>query len=72
MSWLDRTNKWLLLFAVALGVGAVAIVSAQNPVLVSFKFVIWQSLPIPLGLILSMILAAGVLIGGVIPLGKNR
>jgi uncharacterized integral membrane protein len=72
MSWLDRTNKWLLLLMVALGVGAVAIVSAQNPVLVSFKFVIWQSLPIPLGLILSMILAAGVLIGGIIPLGKNR
>jgi uncharacterized integral membrane protein len=72
MSWLDRTNKWLLLLIVALGVGAVAIVSAQNPVLVSFKFVIWQSLPIPLGLILSMILAAGVLIGGIIPLGKNR
>jgi uncharacterized integral membrane protein len=72
MSWLDRTNKWLLLLVVALGVGAVAIVSAQNPVLVSFKLVIWQSLPIPLGLILSMILAAGVLIGGIIPLGKNR
>lgn len=72
MSWLDRTNKWLLLLMVALGVGAVAIVSAQNPVLVSFKFVIWQSLPIPLGLILSTILAAGVLIGGIIPLGKNR
>jgi uncharacterized membrane protein YciS (DUF1049 family) len=72
MSWLDRTNKWLLLLMVALGVGAVAIVSAQNPVLVSFKFVIWQSLPISLGLILSMILAAGVLIGGIIPLGKNR
>lgn len=72
MSWLDRTNKWLLLLMVAMAVGAVAIVSAQNPVLVSFKFVIWQSLPISLGLILSMILAAGVLIGGIIPLGKNR
>lgn len=72
MSWLDRTNKWLLLLLVALGVGAVAIVSAQNPVLVSFKFVIWQSLPVSLGLILSMILAAGILLGGVIPLGKNR
>lgn len=72
MSWLDRTNKWLLLLMVALGVGAVAIVSAQNPVLVSFKFVIWQSLPIPLGLVLSIILATGVLIGGIIPLGKNR
>jgi uncharacterized membrane protein YciS (DUF1049 family) len=72
MSWLDQTNKWLLLLMVALGVGAVAIISAQNPVLVSFKFVIWQSLPISLGLILSMILAAGVLIGGIIPLGKNR
>jgi uncharacterized integral membrane protein len=72
MSWLDRTRKWLLLLLVALGVGAVAIVTAQNPTLVSFKFVIWKSLPISLGLALSMILAMGVLVGGIIPLGKHR
>ncbi len=72
MSWLDRTRKWLLLLLVSLGVGAVAIVTAQNPTPVSFKFVIWKSLPISLGLILSLILAAGVLIGGIIPLGKHR
>jgi uncharacterized membrane protein YciS (DUF1049 family) len=72
MSWLDRTTKWLMLLLVALGVVAVAILSAQNPVLVSFKFVIWKSLPLSLGLILSIILAAGLLLGGVIPLGKNR
>ena len=72
MSWLDRTRKWLLLLMVSLGVGAVAIVTAQNPTLVSFKFTIWKSLPVSLGLILSLILAAGMLVGGIVPLGKNR
>ncbi len=72
MSWLDRTKKWLLLLLVSVGMGAVAVVTAQNPTLVSFQFVIWKSLPISLGLILAMILAIGVLIGGIIPLGKHR
>jgi uncharacterized membrane protein YciS (DUF1049 family) len=72
MSWLDRTKKWLLLLLVAVGVAAAAIVTAQNPTMVSFKFAIWKSLPISLGLVLSLILAVGLLVGGLIPLGKNR
>jgi uncharacterized integral membrane protein len=72
MSLVDRTFKWLLLFLVAGGVAAVAIVSAQNPTLVAFQYIVWKSLPVPLGLILSLILAGGLFLGGFIPLGTKK
>jgi uncharacterized integral membrane protein len=72
MTWVDRAFKWLLLLFVAAGVAAVAIVSAQNPTLVALKYIVWQSLPLPLGLLLSLILAGGLLLGGFIPLGSKK
>lgn len=72
MGWINGARKWSILLLVAGGLGAVAIVTAQNTLPVAMKFVVWRSIPLPLGLWLSLLLVAGFVAGGFFPLGKGR
>lgn len=57
---------------VAAGAIAIALVSVQNASLVSLKFVFWQSIELPWGLILAGAVGLGLIIGGYLPLlGSN-
>ncbi|MEG4090933.1 LapA family protein [Microcoleus sp. Pol12B4] len=52
-------------FLVALLVSAIAIISVQNAAPVSLNFIFFQSIQLPVGVVLAMSLSAG-LIGGAI------
>jgi uncharacterized integral membrane protein len=52
-------------FLLAISVSAIAIISVQNATPVSLNFTLFQSIPMPVGVVLAMSLSAG-LIGGAI------
>jgi lipopolysaccharide assembly protein A len=57
---------------VAAWVVTIALVSVQNASLVSLKFVFWQSIDLPWGLVLAGAVGLGFIIGGCVPLlGSN-
>jgi uncharacterized integral membrane protein len=65
-----NTNKLLgglVLSIVASWILAIALLSVQNAAPVSIKFLIWQSIPLPSGLVLSIALSSGILLGGLVP-----
>lgn len=52
-------------FLVAILVSAIGIISVQNATPVSLNFTLFQSIPMPLGIVLAISLSAG-LVGGAI------
>ncbi len=53
----------------------VAVLSIQNVDGISLKFLVWQSIEIPLGVLLSFALGCGVILGAIFPwfsFGKTR
>lgn len=52
-------------FLLAIAVSAIAIISVQNATLVSLNFTFFQSIQMPVGVVLAMSLSAG-LIGGAV------
>jgi uncharacterized integral membrane protein len=66
MSFLSRSIQWLILLSIGAAVFAIAIATAQNLTVVSFKFLLWDFPPVKLGLALT-----GLAVGGIIPLGKR-
>jgi lipopolysaccharide assembly protein A len=50
----------------------IALLSVQNASLVSLKFLFWQSIDLPWGLVLAGMVGVGFMIGGCLPLlGTN-
>jgi uncharacterized integral membrane protein len=57
---------------VAIWIVAAALLSVQNATPVSLKFLIWQSVPLPAGLLLAIALSSGILLGGGVPGWSRR
>jgi uncharacterized integral membrane protein len=71
MSLLSRSIQWLILLAIAAAVFTVAIITAQNLTVVSFKFLLWEFPPVKLGLAVTGLAVGGLVLGGLLPLGKR-
>ena len=56
----------------AVWVSAIAIFSIQNIQLVSVKFFIWQSIQIPVGVLLAICAGIGIILGSLLPLFWQR
>ena len=52
----------------ALWVSAIAIFSIQNIQSVSIKFIFWQSIQIPVGVLLTICAGGGIILGSLLPI----
>ncbi|MGK7957270.1 MAG: lipopolysaccharide assembly protein LapA domain-containing protein [Crocosphaera sp.] len=52
---------------IAVWIGAIAIFSIQNITAVSLKFLFWESIKLPVGVLLSFCVAGGFVLGSVLP-----
>ncbi|MEL4894834.1 LapA family protein [Crocosphaera sp. Alani8] len=52
---------------IAFWVGAIAIFSIQNVITVSLKFLFWESIKLPVGVLLSFCLGGGFVVGSFLP-----
>jgi uncharacterized integral membrane protein len=57
---------------VATWISVIALISVQNASLVSLKFLFWQSIELPWGIVLAIAVATGFLIGGCLPILLSR
>ncbi|WP_310487866.1 LapA family protein [Chamaesiphon sp. VAR_69_metabat_338] len=64
-------TKLIISIIVAVWVVAIALVSVQNASLVNLRFVFWNSIDLPWGLVLAGGAAIGFFMGGCIPLLGN-
>jgi uncharacterized integral membrane protein len=59
----------LIISTIAAGwIGFIALLSVQNASLVHLKFLFWQSIDLPWGLLLAGMVGFGFIIGGCLPL----
>lgn len=58
----------ILAILIAFWISVVAIFSIQNITQVSLNFLIWQSITLPIGVLLSFSVGGGFLIGALVPL----
>ncbi len=56
----------------AFRVSAIAIFSIQNIQSVSIKFLLWQSIQIPVGVLLAICAGGGIILGSLLPLLWQR
>ena len=56
----------------AIWVGVIAIFSIQNIQLVSVKFFVWQSIQIPVGVLLAICAGVGIILGSLLTLLWQR
>ena len=56
----------------AIWIALIALLSVQNASLVSIKFIFWNSIDLPWGLVLAGAVALGFIIGGCLPLLGNN
>ena len=52
----------------ALWVSAIAIFSIQNIQSVAIKFIVWQSIQIPVGVLLTICAGGGIILGSLLPI----
>lgn len=52
--------------------GIVAVMSIQNIEIVSIQFLIWQSVKLPLGVLLAFAVGFGLIMGSFVPIGQKR
>lgn len=57
----------MVALVMAFWIGAIAIFSIQNITAVSLKFLFWESIKLPVGVLLSFCAAGGFLLGSVLP-----
>jgi uncharacterized integral membrane protein len=57
---------------VATWISVIALISVQNASLVSLKFLFWQSIELPWGIVLAIAVAAGFVLGGCLPILFGR
>ncbi len=68
-----RTFGLLLSMAILAGwLGLVAVMSIQNIELVSIKFLLWESIKLPFGVLLAFAVGFGLIVGSFIPVGQKR
>lgn len=53
---------FLLSCLLGIGMAAAALLSVQNAAAVSIRFFIWQSVPLPLGMVLVLAISTGLLL----------
>lgn len=56
----------------AVWLGLVAVMSIQNIELVSLKFLLWESIQLPFGVLLAIAVGFGLIVGSFIPVGQKR
>ncbi|WP_071453236.1 lipopolysaccharide assembly protein LapA domain-containing protein [Gloeomargarita lithophora] len=56
----------------ALGLLFTALFSVQNATLVSLRWLVWQSIPLPLGWVLTLGFALGLVTGAVVWVGRRQ
>ncbi len=64
--------KLLISLSFALWLGAIAIFSIQNIQPVSLKFITFESISIPVGVLLALCVGAGTILGSLMPLLWQR
>jgi lipopolysaccharide assembly protein A len=66
-------TKLLISTIAAVWIALIALISVQNASIVNLKFVFWNSIDLPWGLVLAGAVALGFVLGGCIPLlvGSN-
>jgi lipopolysaccharide assembly protein A len=65
-------TKLLISTIAAAWIAIIALISVQNATIVNLKFVFWQSIDLPWGLVLAIAAALGFIIGGCLPLLRNN
>lgn len=60
-----------MIFVAAL-IGSVAILSIQNIEIVSIKFLLWESVRLPFGVLLAFAVGFGLIVGSFVPVGQKR
>ncbi len=65
-------TKLLISTIAAAWIGFIALISVQNASIVNLKFVFWNSIDLPWGLVLAMAVALGFILGGFLPLLGNN
>jgi uncharacterized integral membrane protein len=64
--------KLVISIIAAVWIALIALISVQNATIVNLKFVFWQSIDLPWGLVLAIAVALGFVIGGCLPLLRNN
>ncbi|MDJ0728397.1 MAG: LapA family protein [Crocosphaera sp.] len=67
LSLLQLLKNVIVAVLIAFWIGAIAIFSIQNITPVSLKFLLWESIKLPIGVLLSFCLGGGFLIGSLLP-----
>lgn len=68
-----RTLGLLISMTIMAGwLGLVAVMSIQNIELVSIKFLLWESIKLPFGVLLAIAVGFGLIVGSFIPVGQKR
>jgi lipopolysaccharide assembly protein A len=65
-------TKLLISTIAAVWIALIALISVQNATIVNLKFVFWQSIDLPWGLVLAIAVALGFILGGCLPLLSNK
>jgi lipopolysaccharide assembly protein A len=63
---------FLSMVILALLISAIAIISIQNIEIVSLKFLLWESVKLPFGVLLALAISFGLIIGSFFPIGEKR
>ena len=69
---LTTVKNIVISILLAFWLGAIAIFSIQNITLVSLRFLLWESIELPIGVLLSFCVGGGLLIGSLFPLFSKR
>ncbi len=58
----------IIALLLAFWLGAIAVFSIQNITAVSLKFLVWESIKLPIGVLLSLCVGGGLIMGSFLPL----
>ncbi|CCQ61935.1 lipopolysaccharide assembly protein LapA domain-containing protein [Crocosphaera watsonii] len=64
---LKQLTNVMVAVMMAFWIGAIAIFSIQNITGVSLKFLFWESIELPIGVLLSFCLGGGLIVGSFLP-----
>ncbi len=64
---LKRLTNVMVAVVIAFWIGAIAIFSIQNITAVSLKFLVWESIKLPIGVLLSFCVGGGFILGSFLP-----
>ena len=65
---LKTVTNLIIALLIAFWLGAIAIFSIQNITAVSLKFLFWQSIQLPVGVLLAFCVGLGLILGTLLPL----